>query len=326
LKISLAYLGFGLFSLIIGEVVRQSLEVSIVWFSASERPHLQIDSTTLREALKFSLPISLSSLLVYYYWKADDFIVGRTLGMEQLGYYWLAFRIPEYMLMLRGHFLPIVFSAFARLESIEDQRRVFALLTRLTTLVLFPIALVSLVHGDALILAIYGPRWAPAIQPFQLLMLTGALRMATSYSGDLYKISGRTWIFPLTGAVNASLLTLGVYALTLRWGITGTGLAVLLMIVLSMPLTEILLARWFQLSPSRLLLRPVVILTICTVSGTALRQVLPDTLPMACLNSLALVGFYLLLTRVFDRPLVADLLWLRASHRPPPSSSTVSPS
>jgi O-antigen/teichoic acid export membrane protein len=326
LKIVLAYMGFGLYSLIIGELFRQALEVAIVWFSASERPQLQMDWPTLKEALRFSLPISLSSLLVYYYWKADDFIVGRTLGMEQLGYYWLAFRIPEYMLILRGHFLPIVFSAFARLEAVEDQRRIFELLTRLTTLVLFPVALLGLVHPDALIIPIYGPRWAPAIPPFQLLMLTGALRMATSYSGDLFKISGRTWVFPLTGGLNAVLLTAGVYALTVRMGITGTGLAVLLMVLLSMPLTEILLWRWFKLSPCRLLLKPVLILTLCTLAGTQLRKVFPPTLLGAAIDSLCLVGFYLALTYVLDRPLIADLRWLRDSHRSGAADSTVSPS
>src|SRR5581483_3965650 len=96
---------------------------------------------------------------------------------------------------------------FARLDDPEDRKQTFCRLTRMTATVLFPMALVALVHGDTVITVIFGARWAPATPAFQLLMLTGALRLSTSYAGDMFKVSGRTWVFPLTSVVNAVLLT-----------------------------------------------------------------------------------------------------------------------
>ena len=316
LKISLALAGWGIWSLVIGEVGRQAVEVAIVWRITPLRPSLSIDWTTLKEALRFSLPLSLNSLLVYYYWKVDDFVVGRQLGMEQLGYYWLAFRIPEYMMTLRNYFVPVVFATFARLEEVEDQKLAFCRLTRLSALVLFPLALVALVHGDALITVIFGARWAPATPAFQLLMLTGALRMCTSYAGDLFKVSGRTWVFPLTSVVNAGLLTAGVFVLTNLLGITGTALAVLLMIVLSLSFTEALLWKWFRLSPSRVLLRPVAALAACTLVGTGLRALAPGMgIAAVAADCVLLVGLFCVIVRFVDHELVSDVEWVLSVRR-----------
>ena len=316
LKVGLALAGAGIYCLVIGEVGRQAAEIAVLWFTARERPRFGVDRAVLKAALAFSLPLSLNGLLTYYYWKVDDFVVGRTLGMAALGHYWLAFRIPEYMMMLKGHFVPVVFAAFARLEDIEDRKEAFRRLTRLTALAFFPLALVSLVLGDTLIISMFGEQWKPAVPPFQLLMLASALRLTTSYAADLYKVSGRTWVFPVTGGLHALLLTLGVVASTRAFGITGTGLAVLLMVTLSLPLTEVLLWRWFSVSPCRLLVRPVAVLAVTTLLGAAARARLDLTAPLPALAAgLVLALLYVGLLRAVDPDTAADLAWVIAARR-----------
>lgn len=316
LKITLALAGKGIYCLVIGEVGRQAAEVAVLWFGARERPRLRIDRGILRAALVFSLPLSFNVLLAYYYWKVDDFVVGRTLGMTALGHYWLAFRIPEYMMMLKGHFVPVVFAAFARLPELEDRKEAFRRLTRLTALGFFPLALVALVHGDTVVISMFGEQWKPSIPAFQLLMLTAALRLTASYAADMFKVSGRTWVFPVTGGVNAVLLTVGVVTLTRTLGITGTGLAVLMMVVASLPLTEVLLWRWFGLSPCRLMIKPVAVLALCTVAGAAARSSLDLSGPLAAaVSSALLVSAYVGLTLGLDRDVAADVAWVIAARR-----------
>jgi O-antigen/teichoic acid export membrane protein len=313
LKVALAWWGFGIWSLVAGELCRMVLEVLIVWRLAPERPSLAFDRATLFEALRFSLPLSASALLVYYYWKIDDFVVGRLLGMEALGHYWLAFRIPEYFMILRAQFHPVVFSAMARLDAAEDRAHAFGRLTRLTLLFSFPAALVALVHGDALIELLFGRRWMPAVPAFQMLMLAGALRMSTGFAGDLFKVGGHTWVFPVTSLFNASLLTAGVLALTGGAGITGTGIAVLAMVVLSLPLTEYFLRRFHGLSMLRLLVRPVAALAVCSFAGFAVRAQVPGMgIPAAAGSAVALVAFYLTLIALIDRDVVDDVRWVAA--------------
>lgn len=315
-KIGLALHGAGIYSLVIGEVVRQAAELAVMWFSARERPRLALDRDVLRRALAFSLPLSFNGLLTYYYWKVDDLVVGRTLGLTALGHYWLAFRIPEYMMMLKGHFVPVVFSAFARLETLEERKDAFRRLTRLTALLFFPLALVALVLGDVLIVSIFGEAWKPSVTAFQMLMLASALRLTTSYATDLFKVSGRTWVTPVTGTVNAVLLTAGVVALTRPFGITGTGAAVLAMVTLSLPLTEIMLWRWFQESPCRLLVRPVAVLAATVTGGAALRGAVDlSAQGPALAAAVALVAVYAALLCAVDRATANDVRWILASRR-----------
>jgi O-antigen/teichoic acid export membrane protein len=211
------------------------------------------------------------------------------------------------MLIFKGYFVPVIFAALARLEDPDHQSQAYRHLTRFTAYGTFPFVAVALVHGDLLIRWAFGDRWGPAVPAFKLLMLTCALRLCGGYGNDLFKISGRTWIYPVVATVNAALLTAGVLALTPVLGITGTALAVLVTIALSLGLAESLMGRWFDLSPCRLLLRPVFILAVCTVGASAVRHAAAQPGPLGfAVQALGLLAAFAALVALFDGEAVRD--------------------
>jgi PST family polysaccharide transporter len=270
-KIGLALAGFGVYSILAGEVVRQAVEAAVVWSIAPVRPGPGLAVAVLRDALSFSVPIAASSLLVYYYWKIDDLVVARVLGMEALGQYFLAFRIPEALYSLRFHLGPVVYASLARLDDDGARRHGFLALTRVTGAAVFPVVMLGIAYGGEILTGLFGPAWAPAVPPFKLLMLTCGLRMAAGHAGDLFKLSGRTWVFPLISVANAAMLTAGALVLTGRLGITGTAVAVLVTIAASILPVELLVQRWFGASPCRALRGPALALAAGTLFAALLR-------------------------------------------------------
>jgi hypothetical protein len=83
------------------------------------------------------------------------------------------------------------------------------------------------------------------------------------------------------------------------------------MIVLSIPLTEWFLWRWYRLSVSRLLVRPVAALAACTLIGAGARTLWPGAgIVVAAASAVALVALYLGASLLVDRELVEDVRWL----------------
>jgi O-antigen/teichoic acid export membrane protein len=175
-------------------------------------------------------------------------------------------------------------------------------------------AVVALVHGPSLLLhpMVFGPRWAPAVAPFQILMLAFALRMSLGYSGDLFKVSGQTWVFPLLGLMNALVLTGACWVLTLWLGITGTALAVLALVVASLAPVQVLVLRWHGIDTCRILRAPVVGLAAATLAGLATgRWVEATSLIQAGLHSALLVALHFAVAWSLEPAIRQDVQLLR---------------
>lgn len=235
----------------------------------------------------------MAGTIVYYYWKVDDFLIGRMLGNEQLGYYYyLAFRIPEYMFFIKAALGCLIFTTLCRLSDQEKQLEGYAVLTRLSTVVTGLPVLGSLLYGNSIIVLLFGEQWKPAVVSFQILMVTTALRIVFSYHGDLLKSRGLTWTIPVATAQNAVILTLLVWYLTPRYGIAWTATGVLLTIVAGMPLTLYFYLRHLGDHPFRHVLRPGLVCALTYGVGWVMRGSLPWSIASHVGQGVALAAVY----------------------------------
>ncbi|MBI4612281.1 MAG: oligosaccharide flippase family protein [Planctomycetes bacterium] len=254
-KISLALSGFGLWSLVVGELARQAVETILLAALAPRLPRLAWDRAVAREILGFSGPIFLSSLIVYYYGQVDRILVERFLGLDALGLYYMAFRLPEYLLLLRGNATPVVFSVLARSDPVERTRH-FEAITRYTTHLVFWVAIPLFMWAREILVFLFGPEWEPAAPAMRVLLAATALRIVLGYFADLFKVLGRTRVFPVLSAVNAVSITILLLLLAPRHGIAGAAFALLGMVAVTSPAVLVLLVRHAGFSPAAAYLRP----------------------------------------------------------------------
>ncbi|MEN8264838.1 MAG: oligosaccharide flippase family protein, partial [Nitrospirota bacterium] len=112
-----ALLGYGIWCFFWGALVSGLTSAIVIWKIIPYRPKLDFDQHIFKKLVRFGMPLTGSAVLAYYYWNVDDFMVGTMLGAEQLGFYWLAFKIPHYILNAQNSITSVVFPAFARAES-----------------------------------------------------------------------------------------------------------------------------------------------------------------------------------------------------------------
>ena len=254
-SVILAWRGCGVYSLILGLIFRSMTTAIFLWAFTPIRPRPGIDSSAVRPYLKFGLPLMLTSLFTFYYWNVDYIIVGRFLQEELLGYYYIAFKFPHYMLTLQALVSTVVYPAFSRTRDDEQLKRGFTLATKYSgALSLLPCVGV-LVLGEGLVRYGLGEKWLPALRPFQIFTCLAAFRMITVHWYDVYLSKGKTTAMPFLSASNAIGVSLAAYIGSRYFGLFWVAIGVAVVNVL------VILAAIFLILKKILKVRYLAILT-----------------------------------------------------------------
>ena|GEM_PF-449314 len=191
--IVLALAGLGAWSLIWGQVLGSAVAAGLLWRIEPWRPAWRFDCAVGRRMAAYAKHIYLldsSSVLLSNF---DALTIGRMINDVALGFYTLAFRIPEVLVLsLLNVVTRVVFPAFSRLQSDRAQLRETLLDTaRYTALIIMPVAAGMALLAREIIYGIYGWRWGPAIDVLRVLAVYAGLRCISHHFGDGYKAIGR---------------------------------------------------------------------------------------------------------------------------------------
>lgn len=207
--VTLALAGAGVWSLVAGQLVGTAARTAFLWAVVPFRPRLSLDfGGRARKLLGFGIPLSLDIILFQLVINVDYVIIGQMIGLTALGYYVIAFRIPE--LVLHGTLNTLsaaIFPYYARARELGDDVRTRYLGTlRVTALVAAPFVAAIAGLAAPLILLLFGDQWGPAAALMPGLALLLAVDSLAGLAGDIYKAYGRTWL--LAGLEGARLILL----------------------------------------------------------------------------------------------------------------------
>jgi O-antigen/teichoic acid export membrane protein len=256
--IALAALGYGAWSLIWGQVLGTVVVSAVLWGVQPWRPAWpplrRRDRAVARRMIAYAKHIYLldgSSVLLS---NLDTLTIGRMLSDVWLGFYTLAFRVPEVVLFSVLNVISrVVFPAFSRLQGERAQLRATVLETaRYTALLTLPMAAGLALLARPIVYGIYGWHWTGSIPVLEVLALYGALRCLTHNFGDGYKAMGRPDILAkMTLAL--WLLLIPSLILGARWGgIVGVAWGQVVTRVLISLLHVYLVGRFLDISPADL--------------------------------------------------------------------------
>jgi O-antigen/teichoic acid export membrane protein len=225
--VGLALTGFGAWSLAWGRLAGTSVNCGALYILAPERPRPGWDKAVARDLLRFGVPLTGSSFLVFAMLNVDYLVVGRELGTVALGYYALAFNLSSFPWnLLSTAVRPIAVPAFARFQHDNIRlREVFLRWFHLLMSATVPICTLLGVLALPLVTVVYGSKWRPAASALVFLAALGGLRVAIDFCYDLFVAVGESralvyiqglWLVALVPA-----LTIGAR----HDGIQGVGIA-----------------------------------------------------------------------------------------------------
>jgi len=224
-SVALAGAGLGVWALAWGLVIGNLVHCVLVWALAGIAPDLRVWRVRrgeLAPVTRFGLPAAGGMLLAKLIFDLDYLIVGRELGAAALGYYTMAFRLPE-LAIINVFFVvsSVTFPLYSRARHDPERlRRGYLLSVRVQSLYGLPAGAGLAVLAPVVVPVLLGAGWAPAVAPLAALSVYAAIRSLSAGANDVYKAIGRPALSVWMSAVRLVLVAPALVVAT-RWGITG---------------------------------------------------------------------------------------------------------
>ncbi|WP_369131772.1 lipopolysaccharide biosynthesis protein [Modestobacter sp. I12A-02662] len=230
-SVSLAFAGHGAWALAWGTVAGSATYAVAGWLLLDDRPDLALWRTTrqdVRAVLGYGLPVAGSSLLARLIFDIDYLVVGRIAGAVALGYYTLAFRLPELVILNVFYVLTaVVFPLYSRMR--DDP-------ARLREGYLFSVRVFSLygvcagaglaVAAPLVVPVLFGDQWDAAVVPLVALSIYTALRaVGGGGATEIYKALGRPSVSVYLSLIRLAVLVPALLLAARWWGMEGVAWA-----------------------------------------------------------------------------------------------------
>ncbi len=246
--ILLAWQGFGVWSLVYGQIAGELTDVAILWSLVRWRPTFKVELSVTTEILQYGIHIVGAGIIGALLTNVDYIFVGRILGASALGYYTLAYRVPELLIrnfntVIDKVSMPVI-SKFQ--TDIPALRSVYLRYINYLALFVFPAGLGLALIADIFIKTFYTSDWLPSIIPMQVIAVALSISAIGYVPGVLYKANNRPDIltklafFKLPFAV--VVLWLGTQA-----GIIGVAIAQLALATFNLTLDSLMVTHIVKL-------------------------------------------------------------------------------
>ncbi len=233
--IMLAFIGYGFWSLVIAALIGFIVTAVMRFYYFPWIPTLRFSSARFKRMFSYGKHIFADNLLNYFSSNMDLIVIGKRLGTEALGYYQIAFTIPDLVRKNTQQVLTrVLFPSYSRVQDEPERlKKGFFSTISSVALITFPALFGLAAIAPTFIPFYFGEQWSSIIIPVQLLCIAASARTIMAMCGPLIHARGRPDLTMKMSAVRIPflflVLTIGSY-----WGIYGVALSVMIFFMLWM--------------------------------------------------------------------------------------------
>jgi teichuronic acid exporter len=225
-SVALAVNGFGVWSLVIGQVSQQCCLCILILSFSRWKTRICFRPSRVKSLLRFGIPITGQSLLSYLNQNSDSVIVGRFLGQSALGYYQIAVSLammPINKVIVTAN--KVVFPVFSKLQDDEERMKgYFYKVFHLISIFSFPILFGLFCVSEEVVVLILSPKWLPGLFVLRVFCLIAIFRSYVGFLLIILKAKGNGGAVFKYGLYSSIVLPIG-FLVGVKFGIFGVALA-----------------------------------------------------------------------------------------------------
>lgn len=252
-SIGAAFVLQSIWALVYGLLAGSIARLIVSYIIEPHRPRLSFDLGKVRELYSYGRWIFGASIFIFILTQGDDALLGKLLGVTALGFYQMAFRIGNMPATEITHVITqITFPAYAKLQDDPAAlRAAYMRVLKLTALLSIPTAGGIFILSPEVTRVLLGEKWMPMVTAMQVLVVSGAVRSIGATMGPVFEAVGKPEIKTRLLFVQVLLMAAMIYPLTMRLGIAGTGLSVLIPMLIINTIFAVLILRIVDITPGR---------------------------------------------------------------------------
>lgn len=195
--VTLSYLGFGVWSLVVQYILNQILTTILFWFFSGWRPGFDFDFATFKTHFGFGYKLLLASQLNTIFENFYNVFIGKFYDLKLLGFYERASAFNSYPVSILSNIIQkITLSSLVYIkDDIQKLRKVYINILQMTFLISCFGFSAAFFLISPLINFFFGERWFPIVEIFQILTLSFFLYPIHTLSINVLTLAGRSDIF-----------------------------------------------------------------------------------------------------------------------------------
>ena len=204
IAVTLAMTGFGIWSLIIRNLMLDILACIMYIGKTRILPHFFIDKKSFKSLFGFGAYVALANLAESFYASAISFVIGKKFSVKELGYYNQAYsleQIPVYSLsmVLNQVFFPILSEEQHDLYKVKaDTKKGIQIMS----FFLYPLMVFLIIFSDQVISILYSEKWLPSSPIFKILCVIGFFNYLYHLNRSILKALNKTSVLFYTQIIS----------------------------------------------------------------------------------------------------------------------------
>lgn len=226
-----AYMGLGVWALVIQHLVNQISITVIMWFTVRWRPHLVFSYDRIKVLFSYGWKLLASSLLDTLYMNIRTLFIGRVYSQSMLGYYNRGQQFPKLIVSnVNGSIQSVMLPALSFHQ--DNPQKVKNMMRRAivtSSYIMFPLMIGMAAVAEPMVKIILTEKWLPAVPFLQIFCISYALWPIHTANLQAINAMGRSDIFlklEVIKKINGLFILgisipFGIYAITLGQVISG---------------------------------------------------------------------------------------------------------
>ena len=220
LGILFAYLGYGVWALVIQTNVNQLLISVCLWIFAKWTPKFVFSWESFKTLFSFGSKLLVSGLINSLYTNIYTIVIGKVYNSTQLGYYSKANELSQFSAVSLSTILHrAVYPFECELQDNDAQLRTFfTSYLRLCAYVSFPVLALVFVLAHPFVTIVLTDKWLPAVPMIQILTLAYMWYTLSYVNCQLLNVKGRSDLF-LRAEIIKKIVAVTILFIAMPFGI-----------------------------------------------------------------------------------------------------------
>ncbi len=210
-----AYMNYGVWSLVIQQLVDITAYSLQIWIHAKWRPLFVFNWSRIKSLFDFGGKMMIEGILSTVYQNLYELMIGRYFSTAQVGFYTQANKLKQLPIQNISNALNRV--TFPILVGIQDDdvrlKNAYRKMVRQVFLVITPLMVAAIVLAPYLFRVLLTEKWMPAVPYFQWLCVSGIFYPVQAYNLNILKVKGRSDLFLKLGFLKKGISILGIVIL-----------------------------------------------------------------------------------------------------------------
>ncbi|KPJ54339.1 hypothetical protein AMJ39_00955 [candidate division TA06 bacterium DG_24] len=221
--VSLALLGYGVWSIVVGSLFGNALLTVHYWFISPFRPRLRFKWQTARRLVGYGNIALLDNILIFLLMTFDRAAIGRILGVKPLGYYDFAYRVANLPATRVTRVVSnVMFPVYSRLQrDVNELKQTYLQTIRYLAIIVVPVSAALAGLGPSFAVLLYGGKWVPALGALRILVIYGVTTGIGAPAATVLYALGRPRDSLTINAIKGALTIGFIYHSAVHGGIIG---------------------------------------------------------------------------------------------------------